>query len=344
MMNTAKDREAEGAAMGSGPIGVLLINLGTPDHFTYRAMRRYLREFLSDPRVIETNRLLWFFILNGVILTSRPSRSGRAYEKIWNRELNESPLKTITRSQSEAVAEILAGVGQVTVGWGMRYGNPNLALRLRELREEGIDRILLAPLYPQYSASTTATALDRAYEELRKMRWQPAIRTLPPYFDDPAYIGALAESVREHRKELGWVPDRILISFHGLPRTYVERGDPYYLHCMETARLLREALDLGLEEMSVVFQSRFGRAEWLKPYADVTVSELAGSGCRNLLVICPGFSADCVETLEEIGIGLKERFIEHGGKAFSVVPCLNASEPSIRMLETLLRRELAGWV
>lgn len=327
-----------------GRVGVLLINLGTPENFTYWPMRRYLKEFLSDRRVIETNRLVWWFVLNGIILIARPRKSGHAYEKIWNRDRDESPLKTITRAQSEAVGEVLGNRDRITVDWAMRYGRPAIAERLRTMRGQGHERILLVPLYPQYSAATTATALDKAFYALREMRWLPAIRTLPPYYKEPAYITALAESVRAHVDKLCWKPDRVLTSFHGLPRAYVEQGDPYYDQCMETARLLQKALGLGDDRFVVAFQSRFGRAEWLKPYADMTTAELAQNGCRNLLVICPGFSADCVETLEEIDIRLRQTFIENGGKEFSVVPCLNASLPSVRMLSALIQRELAGWI
>jgi ferrochelatase len=325
-------------------VGVLLINLGTPEDFSYWPVRRYLKEFLSDRRVIETNRVLWWFILNGIILTSRPRRSGEAYAKIWNRELNESPLKTITRAQAEALKAEFATAPKLTVGWAMRYGEPKLARELDALRTAGHDCILLAPLYPQYSASTTATALDKAYEAFVKMRWQPAVRTLPPYYDDPLYIDALAMSIRNHMDKLGWKPERLLVSFHGLPVSYVERGDPYYEQCLETARLLKQSLKLGDDECVVAFQSRFGRAEWLKPYADKTVAELAAGGCRRLLAVCPGFSADCVETLEEVAIGLKKTFLAHGGKEFDTVPCLNESAPSITMLGSLIRRELQGWI
>jgi protoporphyrin/coproporphyrin ferrochelatase len=325
-------------------IGVLLINLGTPEDFSYWPMRRYLKEFLSDPRVIETNRLLWWPILNGIILATRPKRSGAAYGRIWNTARNESPLKTITRAQAEALQKEFAADGKITFAWGMRYGEPRLAKQLETLKTAGHDRILLAPLYPQYSAPTTATALDQAYEALLKTRWQPSIRTLPPYYDDALYIDALARSIRSHIDKLGWAPERLLVSFHGLPVSYVERGDPYYEQCIETARLLKEALKLGNDEFVVAFQSRFGRAEWLKPYADKTVAELAQGGCRRLVAVCPGFSADCVETLEEVAIGLKETFIEHGGKEFATVPCLNDSEPSIQMLRGLIGRELQGWI
>jgi ferrochelatase len=338
--------EGRSAASGSARkrIGVVLINLGTPEDFTYWPLRRYLKEFLSDRRVIEINPVAWWFILNGLILTRRPKKSGHAYEKIWNFDLNESPLKTITREQAQAVGESFGGNGVVTVDWAMRYGKPPLGERLEALVDQGLDRILLVPLYPQYSAATTATALDKAFDALRAMRRQPAIRTLPPYYDSPSYIEALAESIRDHMKGLPWRPERIMASFHGLPQDYSDKGDPYRDHCMTTARLLGEALGLKEGELVVAFQSRFGRAEWLKPYADRTAAELAQKGCRNLLVVCPGFAADCVETLEEIGMGLRETFLGKGGREFSVVPCLNASPPSVRMLNSLIRQELAGWL
>jgi len=294
--------------------------------------------------VIEANPVLWWFILNGVILTVRPKKSGHAYEKIWNVDLGESPLKTITREQAKAVAASFAGEEAIAVDWAMRYGKPPLAERLQALVDQGADRILLVPLYPQYSAATTATALDKAFDALRAMRRQPALRTLPPYYDSTSYIEALATSIRDHMEGLPWRPQRIMVSFHGLPQDYSDKGDPYRDHCMTTARLLGEALGLKEGELVVAFQSRFGRAEWLKPYADRTAAVLAQGGCRNLLVVCPGFAADCVETLEEIGIGLRKIFLEQGGQEFSVVPCLNASPPSIRMLNSLIRQELAGWL
>jgi len=326
-----------------GRIGVLLMNLGTPEGTGYWPMRRYLKEFLSDRRVIETNPALWWFILNGVILTLRPTRSGHAYAKIWNRERNESPLKTITRAQAEKVAAALKGDSRILVDWAMRYGLPPVAERLKALKERGCDRILLFPLYPQYCASTTATALDAAYDALKTMRWQPAIRTVPPYFDSPDHIDALSRSLKMHLDGLGWKPDLILVSFHGLPESYVNAGDPYRDHCEATAGLLRETIGLPPEKLMLVFQSRFGRAEWLKPYAQDTVESLPAKGIKNLVMIAPGFAADCVETLEELGIGLKETFLKSGGKNFSVVPCLNDSQESIDMLTGLVRRELRGW-
>jgi ferrochelatase len=326
-----------------GKIGVLLMNLGTPEATSYWPMRRYLKEFLSDPRVIEVNRVLWWLILNGVILTFRPQKSGKAYEKIWNKKLNESPLKTITRGQSEKLRKALKDRPEIIVDWAMRYGQPPVASRLEALKEQGCDRILLVPLYPQYSAATTATALDKCFDALKTMRWQPAIRSLPPYFDHPAYIEALAKSLKQHIKDLPWKPDLILASFHGLPREYLTKGDPYYCHCMKTARLLRDKMKLSPEQLQVVFQSRFGRAEWLQPYAQGTVEGLPAKGVKNLVMIMPGFSADCVETLEEVAIGLDETFKHAGGANFSAVPCLNDGPASIDMLEILVRQELQGW-
>ena len=323
--------------------GLLLLNLGTPEATDYWPMRRYLKEFLSDPRVIETNRVLWWFILNGIILMTRPKRSGHAYEQIWNREKNESPLKTYTRGQAEKLAAALGRAGKLVVDWAMRYGLPPVAERLQALKDQGCDRVVLFPLYPQYSAATTATALDKAYEKLLTMRWQPMIRVVPPYYEHPAYIAAVAESITEHTRGLGWVPDRILVAFHGLPREYLDKGDPYHCQCQKTARLLREKLGMNQSQLQIVFQSRFGKAEWLKPYAQDTVEELPASGVKKLLMVSPGFASDCVETLEELAIGLKETFMEKGGEQFSVVPCLNDSERSIQMLKTIAEGELGGW-
>ena len=324
--------------------GLLLVNLGTPEATDTKSMRRYLKEFLSDRRVIEINPVVWWFVLNGIILNIRPKKSGHAYEKIWNRERNESPLKTFTRAQADALREELGSGQKLEVDWAMRYGLPAVGDKLKELKDKGCDRIVLFPLYPQYSAATTATALDRVYEELLKMRWQPAIRTVPPYFDHPAYIKAIAGSLKSYMKQLAWKPDKILLAFHGLPREYLDKGDPYHCHCQKTARLIRQELGLSSDEAQIVFQSRFGKAEWLKPYAQETVESLPKQGIKNLLMISPGFASDCVETLEELAIGLKETFTEHGGENFAVVPCLNASQPSVTMLSEIARNELKGWV
>ncbi len=324
-------------------IGVLLVNLGTPDATDYWTMRRYLKQFLSDRRVIEANRVVWWFVLNVIILTTRPKRSGHAYDSIWNKELNESPLKTITRAQSDALLKALNGGDSLRVDWAMRYGNPSIDDRLQALKDEGCDRILVFPLYPQYSAATVASVMDNVGWAMQNMRWQPALRVVPPYFADDTYVDAIAQSLTTHMENLTWKPDRILMAFHGLPREYLDKGDPYHCQCQKTARLVRQKLGLSADMLQVVFQSRFGKAEWLQPYAQDTVEALPGQGVKNLVMISPGFAADCVETLEELAMGLKETFEEHGGKHFTVVPCLNDSPASISMLETLTRRELSGW-
>jgi len=329
----------------SGRIGVLLVNLGTPDGTDYWSMRRYLGEFLSDRRVIEVNPLIWQPILNLVILTTRPQRSGKAYRSVWNQELNESPLRTYTRAQSQKLAARLAPIGpRLLVDWAMRYGNPSIPERLTAMHEAGCERILVFPLYPQYAAATTASVTDKAFETLANMRWQPALRTVPPYHDDPIYIQALANSVRTHLSGLPWQPDVVLASFHGIPQRYFDAGDPYYCHCMKTARLLREALGWEKDRLRPTFQSRFGREEWLKPYTDKTVEALAKSGVKRLAVITPGFAADCLETIEEIGVENAEIFHHHGGVEFSRIPCLNDGEDGMLMLDSIVRRELMGWI
>jgi ferrochelatase len=326
-------------------IGVLITNLGTPEATDYWSMRRYLKEFLSDRRVIEAPRPIWWFVLNVIILTTRPSRSGEAYEKIWNRDRDESPLKSVTRSQAQRLqAALAASHPEIMVEWAMRYGAPPIAHGLDRLKSAGCERILLFPLYPQYSAATTATANDKAFDALKAMRWQPAIRTVPPYHDDEVHIRALAATLRAHLDGLGWTPEVILASFHGLPRAYLDKGDPYHCHCQKTGRLLREHLGYDEKSFRTVFQSRFGKAEWLKPYTAETIGDLARSGVRNLAVVTPGFAADCVETLEEIAIQGAALFRAHGGENFSLVPCLNDTDASIDMLAHLVRRELQGWI
>ena len=327
-----------------GKIGVLLINLGTPEGTSYWPMRRYLKEFLWDERVIDVPRPIWWFILNCIILTTRPSKSGEAYEQIWNHELNESPLKTITRSQAEKVAGRLAAHPNIEVEWAMRYGLPPIKEKIEKLKEAGCDRVLLFPLYPQYSAATTASVQDKAFDALKEMRWQPAVRTVPAFHDHPVYIDALVASMNTHLATLDWAPDLVLASFHGLPKRYLDLGDPYHCHCMKTARLMREKLGWENDKLQVVFQSRFGSEEWLKPYAEDTVRDLAQSGTKNLAMIMPAFIADCVETLEEIAIGLKEVFEENGGENFTAVPCLNDSEEGIEVLTSLIETELSGWI
>jgi protoporphyrin/coproporphyrin ferrochelatase len=330
--------------VSTGRTGVLLINLGTPEATDYWSIRRYLSEFLSDRRVVEMNPLKWQLILQGIILTTRPVKSGAAYDKIWNRENEESPLKTVTREQSELVAKAFSQRKSVVVDWAMRYGKPAIAERLQGLKDQGCDRVLLCPLYPQYSASTTASANDKAFDVLKSMRWQPAIRTLPPYFGHPAYIDALAATLKAHLKKLAGPPDLVLASFHGLPQEFLDKGDPYHCHCHKTARLLREKLAWGHDKLRLTFQSRFGRKAWLKPYTDETLARLAKEGVKHLVVITPGFSADCIETLEEIAIAGRRIFMDHGGQQFSLVPCLNASKPGVTMLKSLVSQELQGWL
>jgi protoporphyrin/coproporphyrin ferrochelatase len=328
----------------SAGVGVLLVNLGTPDATDYRSMRRYLNEFLSDPRVIETNRVLWWFALNLVILPIRPARKGRDYDKIWNRERNESPLKTITRAQSEKLALYFAGDRRITVDWAMRYGNPSIPSRLEALQKKGCERILVVPLYPQYAAATTASVTDKVSETLAKFRRQPTLRFLPPYFDEPAYIEAVAISLEEDLAKLPWKPEVVLASFHGIPTEYVRKGDPYEIQCSETTRLLRERLKLDERKFRLTFQSRFGRIEWLKPATDETVRALARSGVKNIAVVTPGFSADCLETLEEIAGENAEIFRHAGGERFAAIPCLNDSEHGMRLIRGLVERELSGWI
>jgi ferrochelatase len=326
-------------------IGVLLVNLGTPDAADTESVRRYLKEFLSDPRVIEDQGLIWQAVLNGVILRIRPRRKARDYAKIWNQEKNESPLKTITRAQTEKLSAILEPLGpHVAVDWAMRYGNPSIASRLDALAARGCERILLVPLYPQYCAATTATACDEVFRVLTKMRWQPALRVAPPYFDDPVYVDAVASTPETELTRLPFRPDVILASFHGVPKETLIKGDPYYCHCAKTTRLLRERLKLDERKFRMTFQSRFGRAEWLQPYTDQTVKALAKEGIKNVAVITPGFSADCLETLEEIAMENAHVFKHHGGENFAAIPCLNDSEPGMQVIRTVVLRELKGWV
>jgi protoporphyrin/coproporphyrin ferrochelatase len=346
---TASARPAHGPAdhppVAVGRIGVLVVNLGTPDATDYWSIRRYLKEFLSDRRVIEENRIKWWLVLNLIILTVRPLRKGRDYDRIWNRENDESPLKTITRAQALKLGAALAALDErLVVDWAMRYGNPSIASRLDALKAQGCERILIMPLYPQYAAATTATVCDKAFETLARMRWQPAIRILPPYHDDPVYIEAVASSVKAGLAKLSFAPNVILASFHGVPKDYLLKGDPYHCHCVKTARLVRERLGLDENRFMMSFQSRFGVAEWLKPYTDATVQALARRGVKNLAVVMPGFSADCLETLEEIAVENAEIFRRHGGENFVALPCLNDSEDGMAVIRHLATRELKGWV
>ncbi len=327
-----------------GKVGVLLLNLGTPDATDYWSMRRYLKEFLSDRRVIEVPRLIWWPLLNGIILTTRPGRKGRDYDTIWNKQRNEGPLKTITRGQAEQLAAALSGHGNVIVDWAMRYANPTTESRIQALQSAGCERILLVPLYPHYAAATTATACDQAFRALMKLRWQPAVRVAPQYCDDPVYIGAIAQSIADHVKGLAWKPDALIATFHGMPEKYLQKGDPYHCQCLKTSRLVRERLGWPQDTWLTTFQSRFGNDPWLQPYTDQTVERLAKSGVKKLVMVAPGFSADCLETLEELDVENREIFMAHGGKDFSYVPALNDSPLGMRVIEAIVRRELSGWI
>ncbi|MDD2868664.1 ferrochelatase [Neomegalonema sp.] len=334
-------------------LGVLLLNLGTPSGTDYWSVRRYLKEFLWDARVIEPppSRALWWLILNGIILTKRPFSSGEAYKGIWNNELNESPLLTITREQTRKLFEAFTArrpEADVVFDFAMRYGEPNTPDALRRMAEAGCDRILTFPLYPQYAAATTATANDQAFRGLMKLRRQPALRTVPAYYDHPLYMEALAGSVRRHleaRKAEGApAPQRILCSYHGLPERYVASGDPYADQCRETTRLLGAALGGPEGWVESAFQSRFGKEEWVKPYTVARVADLARSGVTDIAILAPAFSADCVETLEEINEEIRESFVHAGGKRFDYIPCLNAEDAHVSALLAIVERELAGWL
>lgn len=318
-------------------VGVLLINLGTPDAPTVPAVRRYLAEFLSDRRVVEIPPLIWQLILRGFILNTRPQKSAHAYGLVWGPD--GSPLAAYTKRQSDGLQGAFGP--DVLVDWAMRYGQPSIEAKLTAMKDAGCERILLAPLYPQYCGATTATANDKAFDVLAGLRWQPALRTLPPYYDDPAYIDALKNSVEAALAGLDFAPDAIVTSFHGMPLRTLELGDPYHCHCQKTARLLSDALG---RPVRVTFQSRFGRAKWLEPATDEMLETLPEQGIRKVAVVAPGFSADCLETLEELAIRGKESFEGAGGTHFAYIPCLNDSDHGIRLLQTLLSRELAGWI
>src|ERR1700675_2611882 len=338
------ERAKPGAGIGPQRVGVLLVNLGTPDTADTKGVRVYLREFLSDPRVIEDQGLKWKLILNGLILLVRPPRKARDYRKIWNSEQNESPLKTITRAQSEKLAAAIADHDHVAVDWAMRYGNPSISSRIAALTAQGCDRLLVVPLYPQYSAATSATVCDEVFRVLAGMRAQPTLRVSPPYYDDPGYIEALAVSMSVHLATLPFAPELIVASFHGMPQKYVDNGDPYEKQCIATIDALRKRMGLGAAKLLLTFQSRFGFDEWLKPYPDQTMERLAKEGVRRIAVVTPGFSADCLETLEEIAQENAEIFKHHGGEQFAYIPCLNDSEPGMDVIRQLVLRELQGWI
>jgi protoporphyrin/coproporphyrin ferrochelatase len=332
-------------APASPKIGVLLVNLGTPEGCDAGSVRRYLRQFLSDPRVIENQGLIWKLVLNGIILQVRPRRKAHDYKKIWNNEKNESPLKTVTRAQAEKLVATLPPIGpHLVVDWAMRYGEPAIAARLEALTAQGCERILVVPLYPQYCAATTGTVGDEVFRALARMRFQPALRIAAPYYDDPVYIEALASSTGAALSGLGFEPEVILASFHGIPQSFVDGGDPYYDQCAATMRLLRQAMKLGDDKLMMTFQSRFGLGKWLEPATLTTVESLARKGIKRIAVITPGFSADCLETLEEIAVENAEVFKQNGGEHFAAIPCLNDSGPGMTVIRQMALRELKGWI
>jgi ferrochelatase len=345
-MTTVVSIEGAKVAADAKPqrVGVLLVNLGTPDTADTRGVRVYLKEFLSDPRVIENQGLLWKLALNGVILRTRPRRKARDYLKIWNTEKNESPLKTITRAQSEKLTAAISDHDHVVVDWAMRYGNPSIKSRIDALTAQGCDRLLVVPLYPQYSAATSATVCDEAFRVLSDMRVQPTLRVSPPYYDDPNYIEALAVSINAHLQGLPFQPELIVASYHGMPQKYIDLGDPYQAQCVATTDALRKRMGLEASKLILTFQSRFGFDQWLQPYTDKTIEQLAKDGVRRVAVVMPGFSADCLETLEEIAQENAEIFKHNGGDQFAAIPCLNDSDAGMDVIRQLVLRELQGWI
>ena len=320
-----------------GKTGILIINLGTPDSTKWWDIRKYLNEFLSDKRVIEVNPIIWKIILNLFILTFRPSKTAHAYKKIWRKETNESPLLYFTKKQAIELNNRI-GTEKIIVDFAMRYGNPSIGSKLNNLKAEGCENIVILPLYPQYAAATTATVCDEVYRSLMKMRWQPSLQIIPHYESEPLYIEALVKSIEKKLKEINWTPDLIISSYHGIPKSYFDKGDPYHCYCQKTTRLIKERFTKI--DIQTTFQSRFGPQEWLTPYTDKTLESLPDKGIKNLLVICPGFASDCVETLEEINIQGRETFIEKGGKNFDLIPCLNDNTDHIKLFEKLIKKYL----
>ena len=318
-----------------GKTGVLLINLGTPDSTSWWDIRKYLKEFLSDKRVIEVNPILWQIILNLFILTFRPSKTAHAYKKIWRKETNESPLLYFTRSQAKKLNNKI-GNDKLIIDFAMRYGNPSIKSKLNFLKDEGCENIIILPLYPQYASATTATVCDEVYRSLMSMRWQPSLQVIPHYESEPAYIEALTKSLERKLENISWKPDLIISSYHGIPKKYFDKGDPYHCYCHKTTRLMKEKFNLI--DIQLTFQSRFGPQEWLTPYTDKTLESLPKNGIKNLLVICPGFASDCVETLEEIDIQGREIFLKNGGQKFDLIPCLNDSRDHIDLFENLIKK------
>ena len=325
--------------------GILIINLGTPEKTDFWSVRKYLKEFLSDKRVIEVPFLVWQIILNLFILTFRPSKTAEIYKKVWYKKTNESPLRYYTRQQAKKLSKIWEkNKNNVVIDWAMRYGSPSIKNKMQELTSQGCQNIIILPLYPQYAASTTATVRDEVYRVLLKMRWQPNVRFVDPYHDHPLYIQALSDSVESHLKKQSWKTEKLIASFHGIPKAYFDKGDPYQCFCQKTGRLLKESLKMSDDNFLVTFQSRFGPKEWLQPYTDITIENLAHQGIKNLAVITPGFSSDCIETLEEIGIEAKKTFLDHGGKNFTLIPCLNDEDSHIQLMKNILESTAIDWL
>ena len=320
-----------------GKTGVLVINLGTPDSTSWFDIRKYLKEFLSDRRVIEVNPLIWQVILNLFILTFRPSKTAKAYKEIWMKEENMSPLLYYTKKQAEKISKNIDNEN-VIIDFAMRYGNPSINSKIKKLHDEGCENLTILPLYPQYAAATTATVCDEVYRSLMKMRWQPSLKVIPHYESDPLYIDALVNSINKKIESIDWKPDLIIASYHGIPKKYFDKGDPYHCYCHKTTRLITEKFNTI--EIKTTFQSRFGPEAWLQPYTDKTLEQLPKEGIKNILTICPGFSSDCVETLEEILIQGKESFLESGGENFDMIPCLNDNEDHIKLLTNLIQRNI----
>ena len=320
-----------------GKTGVLIVNLGTPDSTDWLDIRKYLKEFLSDKRVIEVNPIIWQFILNVFILTFRPSKTAKAYKEIWMKDENMSPLLYYTQKQSEKISSSISKEN-LLIDFAMRYGNPSIKSKIYKLQQQGCENLVILPLYPQYAAATTATVCDEVYRTLMQMRWQPSLKIIPHYESDSLYIDALVKSINKKINEINWKPDVIIASYHGIPKKYFDKGDPYHCYCHKTTRLISEKFNSI--EIKTTFQSRFGPQKWLQPYTDKTLESLPKDGKKNILTICPGFASDCVETLEEILIQVKESFLSSGGENFDMIPCLNDNNDHITLLKSLIEKNL----
>ncbi len=331
------DKKLDHPQINFGKTGVLIINLGTPDSTSWFDIRKYLKEFLSDKRVIEVNPIIWQIILNVFILNLRPSKTAKAYKEIWMKDENISPLLYYTQKQSEKISNLISSETLI-IDFAMRYGNPSIKSKINKLHQLGCENLVILPLYPQYAAATTATVCDEVYRTLMNMRWQPSLKIIPHYESDPLYIDAIVNSLNKKINEINWKPDLIVASYHGIPKKYFDKGDPYHCYCHKTSRLISEKFNSV--KIITTFQSRFGPQEWLQPYTDKTFESLPKEGKKNILVICPGFSSDCVETLEEISIQGKESFMDSGGENFEMVPCLNDNDDHITLLKSLIQKSV----